>query len=200
MSNSSFQRDHNHRSSYKSGILGILLSGIFLSLLALAAFAATPRVGERAPDFSADALEGGKIKLSQVTKSGPAALIFLRGYPGYQCPLCTMQVAELLRNASKFATAKAQIILVYPGPADNLKAHAQEFVTGKSLPKNVRLVLDPDYKVVNQYGLRWEAQNETAYPSSFVIDKGGKVVYAKISKEHGDRAKTGDLLAALNVK
>lgn len=168
-----------------------------LSVIALAAFAATPRVGEKAPDFTLNALDGGKVQLSQVTKSSPVALVVLRGFPGYQCPLCNRQVAELIGASSKFAAAKAQVILVYPGPADNLKAHASEFVTGKTMPKNYRVVLDPDYAFVNKYGLRWNAPNETAYPSSFVIDRTGKIVFAKISQQHGDRAKSSDLLAAM---
>lgn len=178
----------------------VLVTGTVLVLVLLLirfAQAATPRVGDKAPDFTLEALDGGKIQLSKLTKTNPVALVVLRGFPGYQCPLCTMQVGELLRNAGKFAAARSQVILVYPGPADNLKARASEFVAGKNLPKNFRVVLDPDYKVVNQYDLRWNAPNETAYPSSFVIDKSGKVVYAKISKQHGDRAGSAELLAAM---
>ena len=161
------------------------------------AFAATPRVGDTAADFELNALGGGKVKLSQLTRRGTVVLVQLRGFPGYQCPLCTMQVGELMSNANQFAAAKAQVILVYPGPADGLKAHADEFVKGKTMPKNFTLVLDPDYAVVNKYGLRWDAPNETAYPSTFVIDRKGKIVFAKVSQSHGDRAKTSDILAAL---
>jgi len=165
---------------------------------ALAAFAATPpQVGDKAPNFTLNALDGQKVTLSKLTKKSPVALVVLRGYPGYQCPICNMQVGEFITNSDKFEASNIPVILVYPGPSSELQKRANEFVTGKDLPKNFRLVIDPDYTFVNRYGLRWNAPNETAYPSTFMIDKTGKVVYAKISKTHGDRATTAEILAAI---
>ena len=126
-------------------------------------------------------------------------LVVLRGYPGYQCPVCTAQVGRLISNAPQFAEAKATVILVYPGPADSLKKRADEFVKGKALPKSFTLLLDPDYTFTKQYGLRWDAPNETAYPSTFVLDPKRKVTFAKISRSHGDRANNADILKALPV-
>ena len=45
------------------------------------------------------------------------------------------------------------------------------------------------------YNLRWNAANETAYPSTFVFDRQGVVRFAKISKSHGDRSSAVDILA-----
>lgn len=55
------------------------------------------------------------------------------------------------------------------------------------LPSNLSLVIDPDYTFTNLYGLRWDAPHETAYPSTFLIDRSGVIFYRKISQEHGDR-------------
>ena len=156
-----------------------------------------PRVGETAPDFALDAISGNKVKLSQVSRQGPVVLVLLRGYPGYQCPLCTVQVGQLIGRAKQIANAKARVLLVYPGPAEGLKARADEFVKGKAMPENFDLLLDPDYTFTNLYGLRWDAAGETAYPSTFVLDRTHKVLYAKVSRSHGDRAKFEDVLAAL---
>ena len=71
---------------------------------------------------------------------------------------------------------------------------AEDFVTGITLPENVHFVLDPGLLVVNQYGLRWNAPDETAYPSTFVFDKDGVIRFAKISHEHGDRSAASDVL------
>lgn len=157
----------------------------------------TPSVGDTAPDFTLEALSGGKVKLSAVTSKGPVVLIVLRGFPGYQCPICTAQVGQLISDAPRFEAAKAKVILVYPGPADSLKKRADEFVKGKALPKNFTLLLDPDYTFTKQYGLRWDAPNETAYPSTFVLDSTRKITFAKISRSHGDRAKNADILKAI---
>ncbi|MES2463837.1 MAG: peroxiredoxin family protein [Armatimonadota bacterium] len=157
----------------------------------------TPGVGDTAADFTLESLAGDKVKLSSETSKGPVVLVVLRGFPGYQCPLCTVQVGRLISDAPRFAAAKAKVILVYPGPAESLKMRADEFVKGKMLPKNFTVLLDLDYKFTNQYGLRWEAPNETAYPSTFVMGPTRKVTFAKVSRSHGDRANNADIIKAL---
>ena len=69
-----------------------------------------------------------------------------------------------------------------------------------SLPSNIVLVTDPDYTVTNLYGLRWDAPHETAYPSTFVLDKKGMIVFEKISHSHGDRLSAQDALDHLARK
>ncbi len=176
-----------------------LLTMLCLMLTAVpAAFAGdTPKVGDKAPVFELDALAGGRVKLGALLKKGPVVLVVLRGYPGYQCPFCTRQVGELVGRAKQFADAKAQVVLVYPGPADGLKQHAGDFVQGKNIPASFSLALDPDFAFTNKYGLRWDAPHETAYPSSFVIDRKGRIRFAKISRTHGDRAQSDEILKAL---
>lgn len=158
---------------------------------------ATPQVGDAAPDSSLATLEGKTISLAETLKEGPAVVVVLRGWPGYQCPICTRQVGDLIVRAKDFNAEKATVLLIYPGPADHLKEHAAEFAIDKSLPANFRFVIDPDYGFTNAWKLRWDAQGETAYPSSFVIDRGGVVRFAKVSQSHGGRASTAELLNAV---
>lgn len=159
-----------------------------------------PKVGDEAKDFELTAIGGEKMKLSKLTDAGPVVLVVLRGYPGYQCPICTKQFAELNAKADDFKKAGAQVVFVYPGPSDGLKAKAEEFVKGKDYPTHFTLLLDPDYTFTTAYGLRWDAKGETAYPSTFVLDGKRKVAFAKVSTTHGDRAKTADVLKALPAK
>lgn len=156
-----------------------------------------PAVGDEAKDFELTALGGESVKLSKLTDAGPVVLVMLRGYPGYQCPLCTRQVSELVAKADELKKAGAKVLFVYPGPAEKLKEHAGEFVKGKDYPEQFTFVIDPDYAVTKAYQLRWDAKGETAYPSTFVLDGKRKVTFAKVSKGHGDRAKTDDVLKAL---
>jgi len=164
---------------------------------ALHTASARPGVGDNAPDFALSTLQGGRVRLSEVTAKAPVVLVALRGYPGYQCPLCNQQVHDFLKNAQGFADAKVRVILVYPGPPDNLGTRAAEFVADKRLPENFDLLLDPGYEFTNLYGLRWDAPNETAYPSTFLIDQKGIVFFSKISKAHGGRTKAAELLEVL---
>ncbi|MEQ8787597.1 MAG: peroxiredoxin family protein [Pirellulaceae bacterium] len=159
--------------------------------------AQTPQVGEAAADFTLESLGGEKISLGKLTKAGPVVLVVLRGYPGYQCPLCTRQVGELVGSAEAIAASGASVVLVYPGPGDNLTARAEEFLGKRTLPDNFTLVTDPDYTFTRAYHLRWDAVKETAYPSTFVIDGAGKIRFAQISKSHGGRTPAKTVLAEL---
>ncbi|MDR3456264.1 MAG: peroxiredoxin family protein [Verrucomicrobiae bacterium] len=177
------------------------LSGLALSLAITAATftlhaAAPPQMGAPAPDFTLKTMDTKSVTLSAETAKLPVVLIVLRGWPGYQCPLCTKQVHEFVRQADAFA-GKARVIMVYPGPAENLQAHANEFLKDKSWPNDFLFVTDPDYVFTKSYGLRWEAPGETSYPSTFLIDKKGRVQFVKISKNHGGRSTPAEILAVL---
>ena len=65
-------------------------------------------------------------------------------------------------------------------------------------PVAFQLLLDPDYAYTNAYGLRWNAPQETAYPSTFVVNKSGIVTFAQTSKAHGDRVPTDTVLKAVD--
>ena len=188
---------------------------LFASSLALVApdhheekpLEAPPQVGQTAPDFELPALIGDEaegnggdpalVKLSEVAKTGPVVLMVLRGYPGYQCPICSRQVAGFVRRADALEKAGARVLMVYPGPKADLGKFAAEFAGKFDLPENFLFLLDPDYKFTNAYKLRWDAPRETAYPSTFVLTKGRKVALAKVSEGHGDRSEPKEVLAAV---
>ncbi len=184
---------------------GVLLVGMLAALGVSVAHgepttapAAPPKVGEAAREFTLTDLDGTKVSLGGLTEKGPVVLVVLRGWPGYQCPLCTKQVGALRAKADEFAKRGTGVVFIYPGPSDRLDERANEFLKAEKLPKGFAFVTDPDYGFTNGYGLRWDAKNETAYPSTFVIGKDNVVRYAKVSKTHGDRAPTDDVLKALD--
>jgi len=175
---------------------------LMLALLASGAAAARadiPAVGDKAPDFSLQTLEGTAVNLAKLNEDGPVVLVVLRGYPGYQCPICSFQVADLMKNAGALKEAGAKVVLVYPGPAENLGDRAAEFLKGKPLPENFYYVTDPGYEFTSDYELRWDAPRETAYPSTFVIDRDGVIRFAKVSKTHAGRAKASEAVEALKA-
>ncbi len=159
--------------------------------------ATPPTVGEKARDFVLSTPDGKSMRLSEVNARGPVALIVLRGYPGYQCPYCNRQVQDFIQKAPAFADLGAQVVMVYPGPPQDLGAKANEFLADKKLPNHFSLVLDPGYEFTNLYGLRWDAEHETAFPSTFLIDREGVVFFSKIVKEHGGRTTAAEILDAM---
>jgi len=169
-------------------------------ILGVSAFAQTPAVGAKAPDFILSTPTGKTVALSTEQGGHGLVLVILRGFPGYQCPYCVKQVHDFADHASDFKAKNTRVLLVYPGPPADLDQHAKEFLEKQAeLPSNVVLVTDPDYKVTNLYGLRWDAPHETAYPSTFILDKKGTVVFEKISHSHGDRLSAQDALGHLST-
>jgi peroxiredoxin len=177
----------------------VVLSVVFLLLgFSSGAKAETPDVGQKAPQVTLSTPDGHPVKFQDLIAKGNVVLVVLRGYPGYQCPYCQKQVHDFIVNADKFADVGVQVLLVYPGPPADLDQRAKEFLAKQNkLPDNLHLVIDPDYTLTNQYGLRWDAPHETAYPSTFLIDRKGTVFFRKISHSHGDRASADDILVEL---
>jgi len=172
---------------------------LFLTALAVATAAEPahpPARGSKAADFSLKSSRGEEVRLSSLLAKSPVVLIVLRGYPGYQCPFCNRQVQDLVRSEVEFARAGLKVVVVYPGPAQDLGQRANELLQDKSFPTSYEMLLDPDYKFTNLYGLRWDGPKETAYPSTFVIDKSGVIRFEKVSGQHGDRTTSAEILDA----
>ena len=160
-------------------------------------------VGDRAPDFELP-IQGQDqyLKLSKLIDDGPVVVVVLRGFPGYQCPICSRQVGSLRSRAKRLETALGgkpnRVVMVYPGPENQLERKASEFVGQRRMPAPLVLVRDPDMEMVSEWGLRWDAPRETAYPSAFLIGPGRKVAWAKVSQSHGGRATVEEILRAID--
>ncbi|MDA0834436.1 MAG: peroxiredoxin family protein [Planctomycetota bacterium] len=155
------------------------------------------KVGDTAPDFELVSHAGETVTLSDLVEDGRVVLVVLRGYPGYQCPLCNKQVSDFLQQAKKFKQHGVQVAFVYPGTSTGLSDRAQEFLGEKKLPEGFHLLIDADYEFTNEYGLRWDAVRETAYPSTFVIEKDQTISFVKISNSHAGRTSTKEILKEL---
>lgn len=156
--------------------------------------------GQTANDFQLQAVGGelsGRVRFSEVNADGQVVVVVLREFPGSQCPACTAQVGDFVNNADKFAAKNTRVLLVYPGPVSQLDKRAEEFLHGTQLPAPLTFLLDPGYQFTNAYGLRWNAPRETAYPSTLIIDKTGKIKFVKISNTHRGRSTAAEVLAAL---
>jgi thioredoxin-dependent peroxiredoxin len=195
-----FQRAHGFARVQINRTVLFVLGAIWVLSIGVSAFAETPPLGAKAPDFTLSTPSGKAIRMSGVQEGHDLVLVVLRGFPGYQCPYCMRQVHDFVEHASGFAARNATVLLVYPGPPADLDQHAKDFLARQpELPSNVVLVTDPDYSVTNLYGLRWDAPDETAYPSTFIVDKKGMIAFEKISHTHGDRMSAQDALDHLSA-
>ncbi|WP_303920758.1 peroxiredoxin family protein [Draconibacterium sediminis] len=173
---------------------------ILLALIFVPAFSqphANVKTGDKIIDFTAQLIDGSEVPINKLYNESPLVLIVLRGWPEYQCPVCTRQVGEFVSEADQFKKYGAKILMIYPGPSEVLQEKAEEFAEDFTFPEGFYFALDQNYSMINKYGLRWDAPKETAYPSTFVVDKAGKVRFAKVSSSHGGRADVEEVVAAL---
>ena len=153
-------------------------------------------VGDKAKEFTLQEGEK-KFSLKQQLEKGSVVLIVLRGFPGYQCPVCLRQVDDYLGKAEEFAKLGAQVVMIYPGDVDNLQLRADQFLGKRKPPEHFHYLIDPGYKFTNLYALRWDKKRETAYPSTFVFDGEGITKLAVVSRTHRGRTKAADALKVL---
>ena len=104
---------------------------------------------------------------------------------------------DYIKNAEEFRNARSHVVLIYPGKPEDTAPRSAEFLADKKLPDNFTLLLDPGYEFTNLYELRWDAPNETAYPSTFLIDSNRRVFFSRVSTTHGGRTKASEVLEAL---
>jgi peroxiredoxin len=157
-----------------------------------------PDVGQRAIDFELPLVkESGYLSLRETYGQGPTVLIFLRGFPGHQCPYSSDQLDALVNRAKVLSQSCHRIVLVYPGVAKGLDRNAEQFLNSRRLPPPLVLVRDDDMQAVNQWGLRWDKDRETSYPATFVLDKYGRIAWKKVGKTRSDQSSVEEILKAL---
>jgi len=155
---------------------------------------AVPETGEKLPYARFLADTGDVVDLTQCAEGKRIVLVLLRGFPGYVCPYCTKQTAELVRAVDRLDALNAVVYVVYPGPSDKIRAFTKS-VTRQleerpdfSLP--FRVLLDVDLAAVKAIGL----VGDLAVPATFVLADDGTVLYRHIGRNKADRADIGTVL------
>ena len=155
-------------------------------------------VGDKAENFELPTVGEKKfIELREEYKDGPIVVVVLRGYPGYQCMMCSRQYSALVNRAKALSKEAHRVIIIYPGEASELEKHAEEFMGSRSVPEPLVLVRDAGMEMVTDWGLRWDKFRETAYPATFIVDTNGRIAWKKVSTSHGDRSSVEEILGAL---
>lgn len=138
------------------------------------------KIGDMAPDFELPAVQGEqkqRVKLSDFRGKKNVVLAF---YPADWTAVCTAQLPAFNANIKKFEEAEAQVIGI---SADTIPSHIawQEKAIGKM---DYPLASDfwPHGDTARKYGIFREGDpipgiNERAV---FVVDKQGKLVFAKV--------------------
>jgi peroxiredoxin Q/BCP len=133
--------------------------------------------GAKAPAFSLESDDGGKVSLADL-KGKKVVLYF---YPRDNTPGCTLE-AQGFRDAAALLKKKGAVVLGVS--RDSIKSHCK-FRDDHKL--NFRLLSDPDAKAIKAYGA-WGEKNmygkktEGILRTTVVIDEDGKVakVFPKV--------------------
>ncbi len=145
----------------------IVLAIVILALTFFAGCGSTdmPQIGDKAPAFTLESIEGENVSLSDYR--GKTVLIV---FTSVNCKECESQMPYLVgayQNASGNLVVLDIYHMIYDPRLVRDYVTSKQFTTFPSLP-------DPNNKVANAYGA-------TRYPpTNFVIDASGTIKYKKI--------------------
>jgi peroxiredoxin (alkyl hydroperoxide reductase subunit C) len=131
-----------------------------------------PRIGDAAPDFTAQTTTG-PLTLSEYNK-GSWVIFF--AHPADFTPVCTTELVEFARNSAFFATKNTKLIGV---SIDSVHAHlawVQNVNEKTGVLLDFPIIADLDTKVAQRYGLLHPGESTTAAVRAvFVIDPKGVI-------------------------
>lgn len=163
-----------------------LLSLIAMCIVSAAAWASSPVVGEKAPDFRLQDQKGEWHTLQ--TEQGKWLVLYF--YPKDFTAGCTTEVCTFRDDIAKLHKAGAVVLGV---SLDDVKSHA-EFAEKYHVP--FPLLSDPDGAVATKYAvLTSHGDTKYALRETFLIDPAGKIV--KVYKDVDPEKNSGQVLADL---
>ena len=130
------------------------------------------RLGDEAPDFSADTTEG-PVSFHE-WKQGTRAVLF--SHPKDFTPVCTTELGAVSKLKSEFEKRNTRVIGLSVDPLDSHNRWAGDIqdVTGAAL--NFPLIADPDKSIANKYDMIHPNASDTATVRSvFIIGADNKV-------------------------
>lgn len=154
----------------------LLTGGLLASLPAQAAL----KVGDPAPDFSAEAAVGGKafaFSLAATLKKGPVVLYF---YPKAFTSGCTVEAHNFAEATPKFEALGATVVGMSNDDIETLKKFSVEACRNK-----FAVAADAGAKVMKQYDAALRMVPGMADRISYLITPEGRIgaVYASLSAD-----------------
>lgn len=119
------------------------------------------KVGEMAPDFSVEMLDGRTIKLSELR--GKVVMVC---FWATWCPPCRQEMAHLQEGVIDHFAGKDLVVL--PISRGEKRDVVEKFITNNGYTFGVGL--DPERAIYDMYASNY-------VPRTFIVDKSGKVTY-----------------------
>ncbi len=159
---------------------------VTIAVLFLAAVPALAALqdGTKAPDFTLQATQGGKVftfSLADALKNGPVVLYF---YPAAFTPGCTTEAHEFAEAIDQYKALHATVIGVSHDPLDKL----QKFSVSECRSK-FAVAADSDQAVEKQYDAVLDKAPQYANRTSYVIAPDGTIIYTYTNLKPDDHVK-----------
>lgn len=146
------------------------------------------QTSQHAPDFTLKDGAGAEWRLSD-SRGKVVVLLF---YPGDETPVCTRQLCSVRDRWEDYSETGAEVVGI---STDSVESH-RKFAENRKLP--LRLLSDPDGKVIARYGVRSWLPGRSAR-AVFVIDAEGRIRYRKVEPLSLFRPKDDEVLAAIRA-
>jgi peroxiredoxin len=166
------------------------------------------KTGAKAPEFTANDVNGHAISLSNELKNGPVVIIF---YRGEWCPVCNRYLSNFQDSLSYIIDTGAKVLAVTP----EMPVNANKMI--KKTGATFTVIPDPTEEIMQSYDVRFnvtEAYQEkirTALeadiatnngkdearlpvPATFIISQDGIIVYRQFNLDYHVRASVKDII------
>jgi alkyl hydroperoxide reductase subunit AhpC len=138
----------------------------------MATATANIRLGDDAPDFTAETTEG-KINFYDYLGDGWGVLF---SHPKDYTPVCTTELGAVAKLKDEFAKRNAKVIAVSVDPLDSHKGWVNDINETQGTTVNFPIIADPDKTVADLYGMiHPNASDTTTVRSVFIIGPDKKV-------------------------
>jgi antitoxin component YwqK of YwqJK toxin-antitoxin module/peroxiredoxin len=152
-------------------------------------------IGKPLPQLRFLGADGNVIDIgSYQATHRPVVVVVMRGFAGQVCLYCAAQTVALCKHLDEFHAAGADVVVVYPGPAESAPAFLAAVASLRKSPPPLPVAMDVSLLLVR--GLKVE--DNLAKPTSLILDRNGVVRYAYIGRTMADRPSAPDLLHALH--
>src|SRR5688572_32393017 len=107
------------------------------------------RLGDVAPDFTAETTEG-TIKFHEWLGNSWGVLF---SHPADFTPVCTTELGAVARLRSEFDKRNVKVIALSVDPVDSHRKWISDINETQACKVDYPLIADPDFKVANLYGM-----------------------------------------------